>query len=212
MVAAFCQGIALGAFVQGIEVDGRAYAGGWWDWLTWFSLLTGVALVVGYGLLGATWLVMKTEGPLQERFVAIARPLAWAFLAVIAIISVWTPLAHPRIAARWFSYPNLLWFAPVPLLVGVALWQLQAALRRGSGVAPFLWTLLLVFLGYSGLGISLWPFVVPPSLTIWDAAGPPQSLGFTLVGALLIIPMILVYTGWSYWVFRGKVRAGEGYH
>lgn len=211
VVATLSQGVVLGSFLNGLAAPG-GHSGNGLAWLSPFPLFTGLGLLVGYSLLGVTWLVMKTEGPLQERFVAIARPLAWAFLAVIAIISVWTPLAHPRIAARWFSYPNLLWFAPVPLLVGVALWQLQAALRRGSGVAPFLWTLLLVFLGYSGLGISLWPFVVPPSLTIWDAAGPPQSLGFTLVGALLIIPMILVYTGWSYWVFRGKVRAGEGYH
>lgn len=210
VLAAFFQGVVLGSFLNGFAPGGGSDAG--LPWLSPFPLFTGLGLLVGYGLLGVTWLVMKTDGPLRERVVGIAAPLAWAFLGVIVVISVWTPLAHPPIAQRWFSYPNLIWFAPVPLLVGVALWRLQASLRQRAHVAPFLWTLLLVFLGYSGLGISLWPYVVPPGLTIWDAAGPPQSLGFTLVGALLIIPMILVYTGWSYWVFRGKVRAGEGYH
>ncbi|WP_276809178.1 cytochrome d ubiquinol oxidase subunit II [Castellaniella defragrans] len=211
VVAAFFQGIVLGSFLDGFAAPGTRSGAGL-PWLAPFPVFTGLGLIVGYGLLGVTWLTMKTEGGLRARCVRIAGPLAWAFLGVIVIVSVWTPLAHPRIAERWFSYPNLLWFAPVPLLVGVALWQLRAALRRDSGAAPFLWTLLLVFLGYSGLGISLWPYVVPPILTIREAAGPPQSLGFTLVGALLVIPMILTYTGWSYWVFRGKVRAGEGYH
>jgi cytochrome d ubiquinol oxidase subunit II len=108
--------------------------------------------------------------------------------------------------------PNLLWFSPVPVLVVFAMLQLWRALHSDVHAAPFLWTLALVFLGYSGLGISLWPHVLPPNVTIWDAAGPPQSLGFALVGALLIIPVILMYTAFSYWVFRGKVQAGEGYH
>ncbi|GAA0222720.1 cyanide-insensitive cytochrome bd quinol oxidase subunit II [Castellaniella daejeonensis] len=210
-VAAFFQGIILGAFLDGLAAPGKD-AGGSVPWLSPFPLFTGLGLLVEYGLLGATWLVMKTEGRLQMRFAGISGLLSWAFLGVIAIVSVWTPFAHPRIADRWFSYPNLLWFAPVPLLVGIALRRLRVSLGRAPGAGPFLWTLLLVFLGYSGLGISLWPFVVPPVLTIRDAAGPPQSLGFTLVGALLVIPVILTYTGWSYWVFRGKVRAGEGYH
>ncbi|WP_368648423.1 cytochrome d ubiquinol oxidase subunit II [Castellaniella ginsengisoli] len=211
IVATFFQGIILGAFLDGVVVSGGRTVSGM-PWLSPFPVFAGAGLLVGYGLLGATWLLMKTDGRVRTRCAAIARPLAWALLGVLLVISVWTPLSHPRIAERWFSYPNLLWFAPVPLLVGVALWRLQAALGREAGAAPFLWTLLLVFLGYSGLGISLWPFVVPPDLTIWEAAGPQQSLGFTLVGALLVIPVILTYTGWSYWVFRGRVRAGEGYH
>ncbi len=215
LLATLCQGITLGGFIAGIKVvDGR-YAGGGLDWLTPFSIFTGLGLLATYALLGSTWLIMKTEGPLQQRMKVLARSLAWVLLLFIAIISVWTPLAHARVAQRWFSWPNLAWFMPVPLLVAWATWQLSKALRAGSergDAAPFLYTLLLVFLGYSGLGISLWPHIVPPSLTIEQAAGPPQSLGFTLVGALLIVPLILVYTAWGYWVFRGKQRSGEGYH
>jgi cytochrome d ubiquinol oxidase subunit II len=155
---------------------------------------------------------MKTRGRLQQDMRARTRHWVWALLAVLVVISVWTPLLHPAIAARWFTWPNLLWFAPVPALVVVAMFFLLRSLRRDGEAAPFLLTLALVFLGYSGLGISLWPNVIPPSVSIWAAAGPPQSLGFTLVGALLIIPIILVYTGFSYWVFRGKVDVGDGYH
>ena len=210
--AAFFQGVTLGAFLDGIAMTDGRFSGGALDWISPFSLFTGVALVVAYMLLGSTWLLMKTDGPLQAQMRARTRHWVWALLAVLAVISIWTPLAHPAIAARWFSLPNLLFFAPVPLLVLVAMFFLLRTLRRGRDVAPFLLTLALVFLGYSGLGISLWPNIIPPNVSIWDAAGPDQSLGFTLVGALLIIPIILMYTAFSYWVFRGKVRAGDGYH
>ena len=163
-------------------------------------------------LLGATWLVLKTEGALQTRAYRITRRLVWILLAVIVVISVWTPFADPRIAARWFSFPNLIWFAPVPLLVMASALLLLRAVARQDHVGPFLYTLVLVFLGYSGLGISVWPNIIPPDITIWEAAAPPQSQGFALVGALLIIPVILMYTIWAYYVFRGKVRHGEGYH
>lgn len=212
VVATFFQGVALGAYLQGLPVRGRAYAGGPLDWLTPFSLFTGAGLLVAFALLGSTWLIMKTEGGLQARACAISRALAWALLAVIAVISLWTPLIDARIAARWFSMPNLLWFAPVPVLVLACTGLLLRALSRQAQAQPFLYTLALVFLGYSGLGISLWPNIIPPDISIWQAASPPQSQGFTLVGALLIIPMILGYTFWAYYVFRGKVRHGEGYH
>ena len=211
-VATFFQGVTLGGFVQGVPVRDGAYAGGPLDWISPFALFTGAGLLVAYALLGSTWLIMKTEGSLQERMRELARYLMWALLAVIAAISVWTPLSQEYIATRWFTFPNILWFSPVPLLVVLATFGLLQALRRGAQTIPFLLTLALIFLGYSGLGISLWPYVIPPSTSIWDAAGPSQSLGFTLVGALLIIPVILMYTMWSYWVFRGKVRHGEGYH
>jgi cytochrome d ubiquinol oxidase subunit II len=210
--AAFFQGVTLGAFIDGIDVVSERFAGGALDWLRPFPLFCGVGLVVAYMLLGSTWLVMKTGGALQAEMRRRTRIWVWALLAVLVVISLWTPLAHEEIAQRWFALPNLLWFAPVPFLVAVCMYLLLRSLRNGGEVAPFLLTLALVFLGYSGLGISLWPNVIPPDISIWDAAGPPQSLGFTLVGALLIIPVILMYTAFSYWVFRGKVEAGEGYH
>jgi cytochrome d ubiquinol oxidase subunit II len=211
-VAALSQGVILGAYINGIRVAERGYAGGALDWLTPFSLVTGIGLCVAYALLGGAWLILKTGGTLRARIIELARPLSWALLAVIIAVSIWTPLAHPAVARRWFSLPTLVWFSPVPILVGLAFWRLQQSLRGEPQAAPFVLTLSLVFLGYTGFGISVWPNVVPPAISIWDAAGPPQSLGFTLVGALLVIPMILGYTAWGYYVFRGKVDASRGYH
>ncbi len=210
--ATFSQGLALGGFMNGFRMENGSYAGGLLDWLTPFSLFTGFGLLIAYALLGATWLVMKTEGALEERMRALGRPIALVLLGTIGIVSLWTPLAHPEIAARWFTLPNLFLFAPVPVLVLVATWALWKTLGSNSHAGPFLLSLLLLFLGYSGLAISLWPNIIPPSISIWAAAAPPQSMGFTLVGALLIIPFILIYTAWSYYVFRGKVKVGEGYH
>ena len=211
-IATLSQGVALGAFINGFEVQGRAYAGGLFDWLTLFSLFTGIGLLIGYALLGAAWLVMKTEGELQQQMRKIGQPLAIALLIAIATVSVWTPYAHPEVAYRWFTLPNFLFFAPVPVLVLLATWFLLRTLGSGSHAAPFILALLLFFLGYTGFAISLWPNIIPPSFSIWEAAAPPQSMGFTLVGALFIIPFILAYTAWSYYVLRGKVRAEEGYH
>ncbi|MGC4075995.1 MAG: cytochrome d ubiquinol oxidase subunit II [Rubrivivax sp.] len=211
-VATFSQGVALGAFIGGFEVKDGGYAGGVFDWLTPFSLFTGAALVLAYALLGVGWLVMKTEGALLQRMRELGRPVTWAVLAALAAVSLWTPLAHPAIAERWFTLPNLLFFLPVPLLVALVTWRLLRALPRSHSALPFVLALALLFLGYSGLLISLWPNVIPPGISIWDAAAPPQSQGFALVGALAIIPFILGYTAWSYYVFRGKVKIGEGYH
>ena len=155
---------------------------------------------------------MKTQGSLQARAGRLTRTLVWLLLGVIAIISLWTPFVDPAIAARWFALPQLFWFLPVPLLVMGAGWLLLRAVRQGWQTAPFLLTLALVFLGYSGLGISVWPNIIPPSVSIWEASSPPQSQGFTLVGALFILPVILMYTVWSYYVFRGKVHPEDGYH
>ncbi|WAH55341.1 cytochrome d ubiquinol oxidase subunit II [Pseudomonas silvicola] len=212
LVATFFQGVALGAFIDGFTVVNRSYAGGAFDWFTPFSLFCGAGLVVAYALLGCTWLIMKTEGPLQRQMHRLARPLALVLLAVIVAVSIWTPLAHGDIAARWFSLPNLFWFLPVPVLVALVLVWLLQAVSRQAHYTPFLLTLALVFLGYSGLGISLWPHIIPPSISIVEASSPPQSQGFMLVGALFILPFILGYTFWSYYVFRGKVRAEDGYH
>ena len=212
LTATLFQGVALGAYIDGFEVVDRVYAGGALDWLTPFSLFCGLALIAAYALLGCTWLIMKTEGRLQQQMHDLARPLVFVLLGVTGIVSLWTPLAHADIAERWFSLPNIFWFMPVPLLVLLSTWALLRAVARNANYAPFLLTLTLIFLGYSGLGISLWPNIIPPSISIWDAAAPPQSQGFILVGALFIIPFILMYTAWSYYVFRGKVTEEDGYH
>src|SRR5690606_37024175 len=210
-VAAFFQGVTLGGFVQGVPVQDDAYAGGALDWITPFAMFTGFGLCAAYALLGATWLVVKTEGRLQAQMRAIGRYLVWVLLAFIVGISLWTPLIQESIARRWFSFPNLLWLSPVPVLVAVVTYLLLQQLRGRAHITPFLLTLAMIFLGYLGLGISIWPNVIPYQVSIWDAAGPPLSMGFALIGTILIMPVVLAYTIWSYWVFRGKVRPGEGY-
>jgi cytochrome d ubiquinol oxidase subunit II len=210
--AAFLQGVCLGAIVQGIRVEGRAYAGGWWDWLTPFSVLTGVALVVGYGLLGACWLIWKTDGALQARCRNYARVLGFATLGFIAVISLMMVIQSAAFRERWLTLPNMLYAAPVPILLALLAWRFQRALARGEDGMPFLCALGFFLLSYAGLGISMWPMIVPPSVTIWQAATHPSSQLFLLVGAAVLVPVILVYTGYVYWIFRGKVRHGEGYH
>jgi cytochrome d ubiquinol oxidase subunit II len=212
IAATFFQGMILGAYIQGIPVVNKVYAGGALDWISPFSIFTGFGLLIAFALLGSTWLIWRTEGTLQRRVFRIAHWLTWAMLAVIVAISIWTPLVDAAIAARWFSLPNFWWFVPVPLLVLGCTWMLLRAIKRHANRMPFLLTLILIFLAYSGLGISLFPNIIPPSIDIWQASSPPQSQGFTMVGALLIMPVILMYTVWSYYVFRGKVRLGEGYH
>jgi cytochrome d ubiquinol oxidase subunit II len=212
LVASFFQGVSLGACIDGVKVSGYVFAGGALDWLRPFPLFCGVGVVTAYALLGATWLIMKTEHGLQRTMIRLAGHLVWVLLAAIVIVSLWTPLAHPRIAQRWFTLPNLFWFSPVPLLVLLSVYALRWSLRHSPQAGPFLHTLALTFLGYSGLAISIWPDIVPPGISIWDAAAPLQSQGFTLLGALFIIPFILMYTTWSYYVFRGKVRQDEHYH
>lgn len=213
ILATFTQGMVVGAVLNGFPVSGRTFAGGPFDWLTPFTLFCGLGLVVAYALLGATWLVMKSENALQVRMRQVAKRLLLALLLVIAVISLWTPLTHPAIASRWFTLPNLFFLLPVPMLVVLlSLWQWRSLNHSHSEKLPFVLTLGLIFLGFSGLGISIWPHIIPPSITLWQAAAPAQSQGFMLVGALLIIPIILVYTFWSYYVFRGKVQHGEGYH
>lgn len=213
LLATFAQGVVVGAVINGFPVSARAFSGGMLEWLTPFTLFCGLGLSIAYALLGASWLVMKSEEPLQEKMRGASRALLLALLAVIAAISLWTPLAQPAIAARWFSLPNLFFLLPVPLLVlALSVWLWRALGSRDHHARPFLLTLGLVFLGFSGLGISIWPHIIPPGITLWQAAAPPQSQGFMLVGAALIIPVILGYTFWSYYVFRGKVQHGEGYH
>jgi cytochrome d ubiquinol oxidase subunit II len=211
LIATFAQGVVLGNFIRGFPVVGRSYAGTSWDWIAPFSLLTGIGLMVGYCLLGATWLVMKTEGELQRWARGIAHWFLLGLLAFIVMVSIWTPLAQARIAERWFSFPNLLLFSPVPLLTAALAFLLWRSLKQGRDVLPFICAMGLFFLAYTGLIISLWPYVAPPSVTLWDAATAPMSQQFLMVGTMFLLPVILLYVFWSYWVFRGKVKAG-GYH
>jgi cytochrome d ubiquinol oxidase subunit II len=211
-LAAFSQGVALGAFINGFNMSGTTYVGGSFDWLTPFSLFTGFGLIIAYALLGSTWLIMKTEGTLQRRLKSMTRPITLGVLAAIVVVSLWTPAQHPDVAARWFSFPNIILFSPVPALVIVTTFAIQRVIKGETHAAPFILSLFLLFLGYTGLAISLWPNIIPPSISINEAASPPQSMGFALVGALFVIPFILGYTAMTYYVFRGKVKAGEGYH
>jgi cytochrome d ubiquinol oxidase subunit II len=211
-VAALTQGIALGALVQGIKIANRQYAGGWWDWLTPFTLLAGVALVIGYGLLGATWLNLKTAGPVQGRARRLALYAAGGTLVAIAAVSLWTPFLNPIYFTRWFQWPTAYFSAIVPLLLAVCAFGLWQGLTSGRHLQPFLSALGLFVLSFAGLGVSFYPYIVPGALTIKEAAAPDASLGFLLVGAAILVPIILAYTGYAYWVFRGKVDPAEGYH
>lgn len=212
LLATFTQGIVLGAFVQGIEVEGRAYAGGWWDWFTPFSMMCGLALTAGYALLGSTWLVMKTEGILRDKAYRISKITAVATLAFMGIVSLWTPFLSPEIAERWFTFPQLLFVLPVPTLVFILAGVLAFGLFKRRDNLPFLATIGIFLLCFIGLGIGITPYIVPRAITIAEAAAPDKSLMFMLVGALILLPMILAYTAYSYWVFRGKVDPEAGYH
>jgi cytochrome bd ubiquinol oxidase subunit II len=211
-IAGFAQGVILGGLIQGVAVKDGGYAGGPFDWATLFALLCGLALVAGYGLLGATWLLLKTEGAIAERARAQAKLLLLAVLIFMGAVSLWTPFAEPRIAQRWFSLPNFYFLWPVPAvtaLVAISCWRW---IEKGYDTPPFLAAIALFLLGYLGLVISNFPYLVPPSLTVWDTAAAPASQIFMLLGTLLLLPMILGYTGFVYWLFRGKVREGESYH
>lgn len=211
IVAALAQGITLGAILQGIHVENDAYAGGWLDWLSPFSLMTGVSVAVGYALLGTTWLVWKTEGQVHAHARRLALWLGIATLIALAAVSAATPFLTYDYWRRWFAMPGVLLTAQVPLLVTIVAFTFFWSLRRGAERLPFLLALALFLLGFVGLGISIYPYVVPRTVTIWDAAAPPQSQLFMLIGTVIIIPIILAYTAWSYWVFRGKVGT-HGYH
>jgi cytochrome bd ubiquinol oxidase subunit II len=211
-LAAFCQGVILGGLIQGIRVENGEFAGGAFDWATPFAALCGVAVVAGYALLGATWLVLKTEGELAVRARAQAKVLLAAVLVFMAVVSLWTPFAFPRVFARWFSLPNILFLWPVPIVTGIVALAAWRWLTEGPDARPFFAAIALFCLGYLGLVISVFPYIVPPTLTIWDAPAAPASQMFMLVGTLILLPIILGYTAFIYWIFRGKVREGEGYH
>jgi cytochrome d ubiquinol oxidase subunit II len=212
-LAAFCQGLILGGLIQGVKIENGAFAGGALDWLTPFSLMCGFGLVCGYALLGATWLIMRTSGEVADRARRQARTILLVVLAFIAVVSLWTPFGFERIAERWFATPNIYYLWPVPLITALLALALWRSLDREERLAtPFLATIGLFLLSYLGLAISTFPLMVPPSVTVWDAAAVPASQIFTLVGAIFMLPVILGYTAFVYYTFRGRVEPGEGYH
>jgi len=213
LCAAFWQGVILGAIVEGMPMQGGKYIGGMFGFFSPFSMLTGAAVVFGYALLGASWLILKTEGPLQHTARTLARPLVLVVVVFMGLVSASLPFLSSKIMARWFEDGNFWWLSPVPLLVlfnAFALWG--AVMQQGRDAKPFLLTMCFFVLGFAGLVLGIWPYIVPPSLTIWQAASPPSSQGFVLVGLVVLLPVILGYTYWSYRVFAGKVAADSGYH
>jgi len=212
LIATFAQGVVLGSFVQGFDVRDNQFVGTVYDWARPFPLAVGLGLIFGYLLLGSTWLVMKTEGEVQLWARKWARISLVGVIAFIAMVSIWTPLLDPHIAARWFVLPNIVYLAPLPIATGLITLWLWLSLGRGGEFAPFFAAIGLFMMCFLGLGISLWPNIVPPSISLWDAAGSARSQAFLLVGTLFLLPIIIMYTGWSYYVFRGKVKADAGYH
>ncbi len=210
--ATFAQGVVLGTFIQGFAVEGRSFSGSSFDFFTPFSVFAGLALMSGYGLLGAGWLIIKTSGALQDRARSYGR---WCLLGVaisVAAVSAWSPFTHPTIWERWFSWPNVIYLAPIPLMTGVLIVWVWRALRGGSELVPFVGSAGIFVLSYAGIAISLWPYIVPYHFTLWQAASAPSTQAFLLIGTMFLLPIILINMGWSYWVFRGKVQADIGYH
>jgi cytochrome d ubiquinol oxidase subunit II len=212
IAAAFAQGLMLGAIVEGMPLQGGKYVGGAFAWFSPFSMLTAVAVVFGYALLGSTWLIMKTEGALQNVAFTLTRPLVVVVVAFMGLVSTWLPFLSSQVMARWFESGNFVWLSPVPLLaLANAVWLWRAVMRRAE-YAPFILALTFFALGFAGLVLGIWPNLLPPDLSIWKAAAPPKSQGFVLVGTLFMLPAVVGYTWWSYSVFRGKVAADSGYH
>ncbi len=213
MFTEFAQGVILGALVEGMPLNGGKYLHGTFGWFSPFSMLTGVALVFGYALLGSTWLILKTEGRMQRVARQLTRPLVLVVVAFMGLVSAWLPFLDSRIMARWFEGGHFWWLAPVPLLAlanAFALWR--AAMREGRDAAPFMLTLSFFVLGFAGLVLGIWPNIIPPTMSIWDAASAPSSQLFLGVGIVFLLPAILGYTYWSYRVFSGKVASDSGYH
>jgi cytochrome d ubiquinol oxidase subunit II len=211
LVAALAQGMTLGALLQGIEVEGRAYAGSWWDWLTPYTLLTGLGTVAGYALLGSTWLIWKLDGAEQDHARKLAIWAGGATIVLMGAVSLYNIALNEEYASHWLSAPQIYWVAPVPIVTAVVSLSLLHSILKARNSKPFWLAIALFFLGMSGLGVTIWPYVVPPGVTIWDAAAPERSQIFMLVGVAITMPLIIAYTVWAYWVFRGKV-ADEGYH
>jgi cytochrome d ubiquinol oxidase subunit II len=211
LVATFCQGLFLGTFIQGIKVQGRSFAGTGFEWLSGFSIMTGLALVCGYALLGSTWLIMKTEDETQQWARRCAKVFLVFVIVFMILVSLGTPLINEGIKNFWFSWPNILFLFPLPLLSAVMLVLLWHDLRHGREYRPFFLSLGLFLMNYIGIGISIWPWLVPYAVTFRQAAASPQSQSLLLIGAAVCLPVILSYTAFSYFVFRGKT-SHEGFY
>ncbi len=212
VTATFAQGLVLGGFLQDIVVKDRAFAGGVFDWATPFSILCGLGLIAGYVLLGAAWLMIKTDGELAERARRQARVALLLTLLFILAVSLWTPYAFERISERWFARERFVYLWPIPIVTALIGYVAWLGIQKGSGTQTFLSAIGLFLLCFAGLGVSTFPYIVPPTVTIWDAAAVPESQIFMLIGALFLLPLILAYTVFVYWTFRGKVTEGGGYH
>jgi cytochrome bd ubiquinol oxidase subunit II len=211
LAAAFMQGVIIGAVVQGVAVEGRRFAGGAFDWLNAYSVMTGVAVVFGYALLGATWLVMKTEEITQQwarKCAAYALGYVGLFLA---IVSISMPVMNPGIRALWWSLPNFFFLLPIPIASLVLIVLIWRDLHAGREIRPFLLSLGVFFTAYLGLGISLWPFAVPFAITFRQAAAAPASQSLLLVGTVILLPLVLGYTAYCYYLFRGKASHETAY-
>ena len=206
LLAAFAQGVILGSLVQGMPRHPGKYLHGAFAWFSPFAMLTGVAVVFGYALLGATWLVLKTEGRLQRIAFDLTRPLMLVVIGFMLVVSAWLPFLDSALMARWFTGTHFLYLSPVPLLTALNAVLLWRAVLKDRQVQPFVLSLCFFALGFVGLVLGMWPNIVPPDMSLWDAASPPSSQGFVLVGAAFLIPAVLAYTVYSYRVFRGKVE------
>jgi cytochrome d ubiquinol oxidase subunit II len=203
-VATFTQGMVLGTFVHGIAVDGRNFSGGALDWLNPFSIMTGVALVTGYALLGATWVIMKTENETQAWARRCARYVMIFVALFMGLVSLTMPLMNQGIKELWFSLPNFYFLQPMPILSVVFFVMLWRDLRTERDYRPFYLTLGIFLMNYIGIGVSTWPWLVPFEISLWDAAAAPESQSLLLLGTVFMLPCVLAYTGYCYWVFRGK--------
>ncbi len=204
LLAAFMQGVVIGAVVQGIAVEGRRFVGGTFDFLNAYSVMTGVAVVFGYAMLGATWLVMKTDGETQDWARKSASYTVGYVALFLAIVSISMPVMNPDIRARWFSLPNFFFLLPIPTASLIMLIFIWRDLHKGNEYRPFLLSFGVFLTGYIGIAISMWPYVVPFGITFRQAAAVPESQSLLLVGTLVLLPLILVYVGYCYYIFRGK--------
>ncbi|WP_394242887.1 cytochrome d ubiquinol oxidase subunit II [Vibrio astriarenae] len=212
LLATLMQGVMLGTLLQGIDVDGRQYDGSWFGWLTPFSLFCALGLLCAYTLLGACWLIMKLPTDLMGRYYTIAKRWGLAFVACIAVTSIWLPITNHLVFERWFTFPNVFLFLIIPVAAAACVWQLFKSLLDHKALRAYLCGIGLFLISALGFGVSTFPYLVPFALTYSETAAPDSSLKFLLVGAVILLPMIIAYTAYSYWVFRGKLKHGEGYH